>query len=36
LEWVVRSRGVEFVDPTTGIGILPICAHTHQSDASLI
>ena len=21
LEWVVRSRGVEFVDPTTGAGI---------------
>jgi len=31
LEWVVRSRGVEFVNPATGIGILPICAHTHQS-----
>jgi hypothetical protein len=28
LEWVVRSRGVEFVDPTNGISILPICAHT--------
>jgi len=28
LEWVVRSRGVEFVDPSNGIGILPICAHT--------
>ena len=31
LEWVVRSRGVEFVNPATGVGILPICAHTHQS-----
>jgi hypothetical protein len=31
LEWVVRSRGVEFVDPATGISILPICAHTYQS-----
>ena len=31
LEWVVRSRGVEFVDPATGVGILPICAHTHQA-----
>jgi hypothetical protein len=28
LEWVVRSRGVEFVDPATGI-IMPICAVTH-------
>jgi len=28
LDWVVRSRGVEFVDPATGISILPICAHT--------
>jgi hypothetical protein len=28
-EWVVRSRGVEFVDPTTGISIMPICAPTH-------
>ena len=28
LEWVVRSRGVEFVDPATGLGIMPICAHT--------
>jgi hypothetical protein len=28
LEWVVRSRGVEFVDPATGISILPMCAHT--------
>jgi hypothetical protein len=27
-EWVVRSRGVEFVDPATGLGIMPICAHT--------
>jgi len=36
LEWVVRSRGVEFVDPATGISILPICAHTYQSDPSLI
>ena len=29
LEWVARSRGVEFVDPTTGISIMPICAHTY-------
>jgi len=29
LEWVVRSRGVEFVDPATGVSIMPICAHTH-------
>ena len=29
LEWVVRSRGVEFVNPTTGQSILPICAVTH-------
>jgi hypothetical protein len=29
LEWVVRSRGVEFVDPATGTSILPICAHTY-------
>ena len=28
LEWVVRSRGVEFVNPATGVSILPICAHT--------
>ena len=28
LEWVVRSRGVEFVDPRTGISIVPICAVT--------
>ena len=28
LEWVVRSRGVEFVDPTNGTSIMPICAHT--------
>lgn len=28
LEWVVRSRGVEFVDPATGASIMPICAHT--------
>jgi len=34
LQWVVRSRGVEFVDPTTGLSIMPICAHTHQSAAS--
>jgi hypothetical protein len=27
LEWVVRSRGVEFVDPATGV-ILPMCANT--------
>ena len=31
LEWVVRSRGVEFVDPATGLGILPICASTYQN-----
>ena len=36
LEWVVRSRGVEFVDPATGISILPICAHTYQSKPPLI
>ena len=36
LEWVVRSRGVEFVDPATGVSILPICAHTHQSEPPLI
>ena len=29
LEWVVRSRGVDFVDPATGASIMPICAHTH-------
>ena len=29
LEWVVRSRGVEFVDPASGTSILPICAATH-------
>jgi len=29
LEWVVRSRGVEFVDPATGSSIMPICAHTY-------
>ena len=29
LEWVVRSRGVEFVDPATGISVLPICAPTY-------
>ena len=34
LQWVVRSRGVEFVDPTTGLSIMPICVHTHQSAAS--
>lgn len=28
LEWVVRSRGVDFVDPATGASIMPICAHT--------
>ena len=28
LEWVVRSRGVEFVNPATGASILPICADT--------
>jgi hypothetical protein len=27
-EWVVRSRGVEFVSPATGLSIMPICAHT--------
>jgi hypothetical protein len=26
LEWVVRSRGVEFVNPATGVSIVPICA----------
>jgi hypothetical protein len=31
LEWVVRSRGVEFVDPATGNRIMPICAPTHRS-----
>ena len=31
LEWVVRSRGVEFVDPSTGSSILPICAPTYQA-----
>jgi hypothetical protein len=36
LEWVVRSRGVEFVDPATGVNILPICAHTYQNDPPLI
>lgn len=36
LEWVVRSRGVEFVDPATGFSILPICAHTYQSEPPLI
>jgi len=35
LEWVVRSRGVEFVDPATGISILPTCAHTYQSTPPL-
>ena len=34
LEWVVRSRGVEFVNPATGVSILPICAPTHQSGPS--
>jgi hypothetical protein len=28
LEWVVRSRGVEFVNPATGVSIMPICAAT--------
>ena len=28
LEWVVRSRGVEFVDPANGNSVMPICAHT--------
>ena len=36
LEWVVRSRGVDFVDPATGVSILPICAHTHQAHTSQI
>ena len=36
LEWVVRSRGVEFVDPATGVSILPICAHTYQNEPPLI
>jgi hypothetical protein len=35
LEWVVRSRGVEFVNPATGISILPICAHTYQNSHPL-
>jgi hypothetical protein len=35
LEWVVRSRGVEFVNPATGISILPICAHTYQTSHPL-
>jgi hypothetical protein len=30
LEWVVRSRGVDFVDPASGSSIMPICAHTHR------
>src|SRR5580658_444292 len=34
LEWVVRSRGVEFVDPATGVSILPICAHTYRASPS--
>jgi hypothetical protein len=34
LEWVVRSRGVEFVDPATGVSILPICAHTYQTGSA--
>ena len=29
LEWVVRSRGVEFVDPATGNSIMPTCAPTY-------
>lgn len=36
LEWVVRSRGVEFVDPATGVAILPICAYTHENSPSLM
>jgi len=36
LEWVVRSRGVEFVDPATGVSILPICAQTYQNGPPLI
>jgi hypothetical protein len=32
LEWVVRSRGVDFVNPKTGQSILPICAVTHRND----
>jgi len=36
LEWVVRSRGVDFVDPATGVSILPICAHTYQAETPLI
>jgi len=36
LEWVVRSRRVEFVDPATGMAVLPICAHTHQNATPLI
>jgi hypothetical protein len=29
LVWVVRSRGVDFVDPMTGLSIMPICASSH-------
>src|ERR1035437_7980387 len=36
LEWVVRSRGVQFVDPATGVTVLPICAHTYQNEPPLI
>jgi hypothetical protein len=36
LEWVLRSRGVEFVDPATGVSVLPICAHTHENSLPLI
>jgi hypothetical protein len=36
LEWVVRSRGVEFVDPSTGTTLLPICALTHQISPTLL
>ena len=36
LEWVVRSRGVQFVDPATGVTVLPICAYTYQNEPPLI
>jgi hypothetical protein len=34
LQWVVRSRGVDFVDPRTGISIMPTCALTYQNATS--
>ena len=33
LEWVIRSRGVDFVDPATGSSIMPICAQTSRNMA---